>query len=122
MRFAPLGIIIPQEAVTEHVYRDLTFTPGQVVMVLLPATNRDPSLFERPHEFDITREPRRNLTLGFGAHYCSGAQLARMEMSIALESLLRRTSSIELKEEPQLGLLSEGSFPLSLKVAIRKST
>lgn len=121
MRFAPLGIIIPQEAVTEHVYRDLCFTPGQVAMVLLPATNRDPSLFEHPHKFDITREPRRNLTLGFGAHYCSGAQLARMEMSIALECLMRRTESIELTEKPELGLLSEGCFPLSLKIAITKS-
>ncbi len=63
---------------------------GQKVIMLYQSANRDPDVFERPEEFDVTREINPHLAFGIGNHYCLGANLARMEIRVALEELLRR--------------------------------
>lgn len=75
------GVVIPQ---------------GEIVLPSLLAANRDPAIFERPDEFDITREPNRHVAFGAGIHYCLGAPLARMEGALALGALLRRYPGIAL--------------------------
>ena len=62
---------------------------GQKVLIVYPIANRDPRQFERPDEFDIDRNPA-HLAFGIGSHFCLGANLARMEMGVAFEELLRR--------------------------------
>jgi len=54
------------------------------------AANRDPRVFEAPTEFRIDRERNRHLSFGMGIHTCPGAPLARMELRVLLEELLRR--------------------------------
>jgi cytochrome P450 len=66
------------------------FEPGQVVLTVLAAANRDPRRFRQPDRFDIMRRPNRHLAFGQGIHYCLGAPLAVVEARIAFESLLRR--------------------------------
>jgi len=67
---------------------------GETVLMLYPAANRDPDEFEDPDAFQIDRDPR-HLAFGIGNHFCLGANLARMEMRVAFEELLRRLPDME---------------------------
>jgi cholest-4-en-3-one 26-monooxygenase len=65
---------------------------GQYVTMWYSAANRDPAVFDAPHELDIDRAPNKHLAFGgFGSHhYCLGSHLARLEMRILLEELAAR--------------------------------
>lgn len=64
---------------------------GERVFVAIAAANRDPGVFERPHEFRLDRERRRpHLALGHGVHRCLGGALARLELKIALRRIAIR--------------------------------
>lgn len=69
---------------------------GDIVLVVLLATNRDPARFGCPDEVHFDREDRRHLAFGQGIHFCVGAPLARLEGDIALSTLLRRLPSPRL--------------------------
>ncbi|MDQ7911278.1 cytochrome P450 [Phytohabitans sp. ZYX-F-186] len=71
----------------------------QPVWTLLSGGNRDPRRFPEPDTMDLTRKDTRHLGFGFGMHTCLGAALGRMEASVALGELLRRTASISAVEE-----------------------
>jgi amino acid adenylation domain-containing protein len=62
---------------------------GDGVVILLAAANRDPDRFPDPDAFDIKRASKKHLAFGFGAHYCWGAALARLEASIAVTEFQR---------------------------------
>jgi cytochrome P450 len=64
--------------------------PGQRVVAMITAANRDPEVFADPHTFDPNRTSNPHLSLGHGIHFCMGAHLARMEVRIALTALLDR--------------------------------
>jgi cytochrome P450 len=72
---------------------------GHMVLVSLPAANRDPTLTPDPDVLDITRGPTGHLAFGHGAHHCLGAPLARAEMRIAFPALLRRSPNLRLADE-----------------------
>ena len=72
----------------------------QLVMLNLAAANRDPTVHPDPERFDIGRRNIQVLSFGFGAHFCIGANLARLEGRIAFEVLLDRFSDIEFIGEP----------------------
>lgn len=120
MRFAPLPWALPHKAVRDLTYKGIEFKEGDLAMVLVPAANRDPSVMERPDVLDITRDRVRNFSFGSGMHACPAAQLARMEMSIALAGLFSRLKGMELLEEPDLEPVQKGSSPKSLRVHVVK--
>lgn len=74
----------------------VTIPQGDVVLPSLLAANRDPDVFDDPNTFDITRNPNRHVAFGAGVHYCIGAPLARMEGSIAIQTLLERYPNLRL--------------------------
>ncbi|WP_407941214.1 cytochrome P450 [Nonomuraea cypriaca] len=62
---------------------------GETVFVSFGSAGRDEAVFERPDEFDIAREPARHLSFGHGVHACPGAFLAREQLRVTLELLVR---------------------------------
>ncbi|MFM8235209.1 MAG: cytochrome P450 [Actinomycetota bacterium] len=68
---------------------------------LLGAANRDESVFNNPDLMDITRTPNPHISFGGGIHFCIGAPLARLEMSIALPALVKRFPKLQLSSEPK---------------------
>ncbi|KAA3645698.1 MAG: cytochrome P450 [Chloroflexi bacterium] len=77
------------------------FDFGTEVAVLLGAANRDPDVFENPHQLDITRAKNPHTSFGAGIHFCLGAPLARLELQTALPILLERLPDLRHAEEPQ---------------------
>ena len=65
------------------------------------SANRDERVFERPFEFDIARTPNKHLGFGAGVHFCLGSVLARLELRVVFEELLRSNLNFRLDGEPQ---------------------
>ena len=89
------------------------------LLLLLGSANRDRAVFEDPEHFDIHRHNAKDhLSLGFGAHYCLGAPLVRLEARIVLEELSARLPSLRLIPGQTLRFQLNTTFrgPLSLLV------
>lgn len=71
---------------------------GDLVLLMLGVANRDPRVFEHPDHLDTGRPASRHLTFGYGAHYCLGAGLARLEAETVLEQLTAKWPSARLLE------------------------
>ncbi len=79
---------------------DVLVEPGQGVVTLLAAANRDPERFPDPDRLDISRADNHHLTFSHGIHYCLGAALARLEGQEVFKALTQRFPKLELAEEP----------------------
>jgi cytochrome P450 len=102
LRFTPL---IAQAGFARYATHDIALggdvvTEGDAVLAFTPAANRDPAVFPDPDSLDLTRPGTGHLTFGHGTHYCVGAQLARMELQIALDELVRRLPGLRLAIDP----------------------
>jgi cytochrome P450 len=73
-----------------------TVRAGQVVIPLVAAANRDPSVFADPGNLDLSRARNPHLAFGHGRHYCLGAHLARVELQVAIDVLLRELPGLTL--------------------------
>lgn len=69
---------------------------GEKVTLWWASANRDADEFVAPKMFDIRRNPNRHLAFGHGSHFCLGARLARLEITVILEALLDKAESIDL--------------------------
>lgn len=75
---------------------------GERVVLLYGAANRDPEVFARPHEFDVTRQDAgRHLAFGIGPHYCLGARVAAIQVSAVLSRLLVEFPDLTITGEPE---------------------
>jgi cytochrome P450 family 142 subfamily A polypeptide 1 len=75
---------------------------GDRLLLMYAAANRDAKAFADPHVFDVERTPNHHVAFGgYGTHHCMGANLARLELRVMFEELLRRAPELELaSEEP----------------------
>ncbi|MEW6471413.1 MAG: cytochrome P450 [Actinomycetota bacterium] len=78
---------------------DVEFQPGDRVLLSNPAACRDPREFPNPDEVIVDRNPNRHLAFSAGPHRCIGSHLARIELKVALEELLRRMPNFSLDPE-----------------------
>jgi cytochrome P450 len=94
----------------------------QAVIAVMGAANRDPERFPDPDRLDIERKDNRHVAFGWAAHFCFGAQLARIEGQIALETILRRLpglnldTSLPLVWRHNLGLRGLTGLPVTFTV------
>lgn len=101
---------------------DVEVPPGDIVITLLGAANRDGSVFENPDSLDLSRENAgQHLSFGHGIHHCLGAPLARLEGRIALPALYRRFPKLEVDAgalvwKPSMVLRGVESLPVGLGV------
>jgi cytochrome P450 family 142 subfamily A polypeptide 1 len=78
-----------------------TLRPGATVLLLYESANFDESHFDDAERFDVRRSPNEHVAFGFGAHFCLGATLARVELQTMFERLLARLPDLELAcDEP----------------------
>lgn len=73
----------------------VSISAGEKVLLSYPSANRDDSIFDDADRFDVGRSPNRHLGFGFGAHYCLGTHLAKLEGKAIFAELLPRLASIE---------------------------
>jgi cytochrome P450 len=85
---------VVRTATHDHVINDVTIHAGEPVVVVLAAANRDPTIFDSPSQLQPQRAGPAPLTFGYGAHYCLGAALARLEAAVALRHVLARRPAL----------------------------
>jgi cytochrome P450 len=74
----------------------VTVPKGTSIIPAVESANWDENVFSCPHEFDVARADNHHLTFSVGPHFCIGASLARSELQIVLETLLRRFPDLRL--------------------------
>jgi cytochrome P450 len=79
-----------------------TLAPGDEIACLLGAANRDPAAYDAPEVFRPDRPGPMSASFGAGVHFCLGAQLARLEMQVALTTLFARCPDLALAEPPAI--------------------
>jgi cytochrome P450 len=100
LRFeSPAPMPLPRVAIEDIEIGGQLIKAGDTIVVLLAAANRDPKAFTQPEVFDIRRTNNDFISFGFGAHYCLGQQLARLESSVLFNALLERIPGIHLDGE-----------------------
>lgn len=81
---------VPKLVVQDTEIAGTPIAAGEMLVVSLPAANRDPALVNDPDSLNISRGAMGHVAFGHGVHHCLGAPLARLEMRIAFPALLRR--------------------------------
>jgi cytochrome P450 len=112
--YAP--VTMAREVVKETEINGCKFKPGEMVLLSFPAANRDPAMFPDADKVIIDRKENRHAAFGLGIHRCIGSNLARMEMTVAVEELLKRIPEFSLAGEVTW---SEGTVRGPRKLPIR---
>ena len=92
--YAP--VTMAREVVKETKLSGCPIKPGQMVLLSFPAANRDPEMFPDADRVIIDRKQNRHAAFGLGIHRCIGSNLARLEMTVAAEELLKRIPEFSL--------------------------
>ena len=86
-------------------FRGRQLESGQRLLNFFMSGNRDSDAFEKPEEFNVTRQrTAANVAFGFGGHFCIGAAVARLEINILFEELINRFSHVQLIGSPDRDL------------------
>jgi cytochrome P450 family 142 subfamily A polypeptide 1 len=104
IRFVSPIVNMSRTATESHELHGQQIAEGDELLLLYASANRDPRAFRDPDVLDVTRAHNRHVAFGFGTHFCLGAQLARLEIRVLFEELLRRIPDWELvdPDEPKI--------------------
>jgi cytochrome P450 len=99
----------------------VALAPGEAVVVVLGAANRDPERFPEPDRFDVGRSDNQPLSFGAGIHFCLGAPLARLEAQVVFARLRERFTDLEplVAEPPRATGFLRGLQSLPVRVRTR---
>jgi cytochrome P450 len=113
VRWMPTDPMFSRYVIADTALGGVEIPAGSVVHIGIGPANRDPSRWERPDEFDITRKMKPSLGFGQGAHICLGMHVARAEMTTAISALLDRLPNLRLDPDAEaprfVGLYERGA-------------
>jgi hypothetical protein len=89
-------VTMAREVMKETTISGCPVKPGNMVLLSFPAANRDPAMFPDAEKVVIDRKENRHAAFGLGIHRCVGSNLARMEMTVAIEEWLKRIPDFRL--------------------------
>ena len=89
-------VTMAREVMKETTISGCPVKPGNMVLLSFPAANRDPAMFSDADKVVIDRKENRHAAFGLGIHRCVGSNLARMEMTVAIEEWLKRIPEFKL--------------------------
>ncbi len=118
--FAP--VTMAREVIKETEISGCPIKPGNMVLLSFPAANRDPAMFPDADKIVIDRKQNPHAAFGLGIHRCIGSNLARMEMTVAIEEWLKRIPDFRLDPAGKV-VWSEGTVrgPRQLPVLFGKA-
>ncbi|MDH3704607.1 MAG: cytochrome P450 [Acidimicrobiia bacterium] len=100
IRYVSPVLSFTRTVVDDHVYEGEDFTQqlraGDRILMLYQSANRDERVFDDPDVLRLDRDPNPHVAFGIGTHYCLGANLARMEVKVVFEELLRRLPDLQV--------------------------
>jgi cholest-4-en-3-one 26-monooxygenase len=96
LRCAPPVMYFRRTATAETELRGVPIAAGDKLCMYYPSVNRDEDVFPNPDAFDVGRTPNEHLAFGIGEHFCLGANLARLEITLLFEELLERLPDMEI--------------------------
>ena len=91
-------------AMRDNEFHGTQLRQGEKMLLLFESANFDESVFGDPENFRIDRNPNSHLAFGFGTHFCLGNQLARLELTTMVRTILRRLPDLRLADESALPL------------------
>ncbi|WP_235201324.1 cytochrome P450 [Microbacterium sp. CH12i] len=119
LRFSGSIVAWRRRATRDAEIAGVSIPKGANILVVMGSANRDPSRFEHPDDFDVARpNVREHLSFGFGIHTCIGAPLARMQMKIVLEELIRRVPQLRAVDPEAIEFRENLSFRVPTAVPV----
>jgi cytochrome P450 len=111
----------PRRATRSVELHGVKLEENDYLLCWIGSANRDEAVFEEGERFDAARERNPHIAFGFGAHYCLGANLARLEARVALEALLAGTRAFERADAEPLALHPSPVFRGVTRLGVRLS-
>jgi cytochrome P450 family 142 subfamily A polypeptide 1 len=96
IRYASPILNMRRTVIVDHELHGRALRQGDQVLLMYAAANRDERAFDKPDRFDVTRRHNHHVAFGLGTHFCLGANLARLELGIVFDELVRRAPDIRL--------------------------
>jgi cytochrome P450 len=120
LRFTSPVVYMRRTALADAEIAGRAIAEGDKVVLYYGSANRDPASFREPDRLDVAREPNHHVAFGAtGAHFCLGAQLARVEIDAMLREILTRMAGLELSAPPEWLASNFISGPRSMPVRFR---
>jgi cytochrome P450 len=99
IRYETSGPVIQRRACDDIEIAGAMIPRGNVLLLMVGAANRDPAVFPDPDRLDVTRSPSPHLGFGHGVHSCLGAALARLDVDVAVRTLVNRVRAPQLEHD-----------------------
>lgn len=96
LRWTSVVRTMSRHAVEDVEMHGKTIAAGEMVNLIYPSANRDADVFDDPDTFTIDRDPNPHIAFGIGTHYCLGANLAQLQIGVALEGWLDRVDDFRI--------------------------
>jgi cholest-4-en-3-one 26-monooxygenase len=101
VRFDPAVHYFRRTVTADTEIRGRKIAKGQKVVMWYPSANRDEEIFTEPDRFDVGRKNNPHLAFGIGEHFCLGANLARLELVVIFQEMLKRLKNPRLAAPPR---------------------